>query len=661
MRLPRLPLGRLLALAAIVLAAVVVVGGGGTYVAMSVTTKPEFCASCHIMEPYVESWRNSSHKDVACVDCHYEPGLLETFEGKFKALSQLAKYVTSTQGTKPWAEVSDFSCMRSGCHSNRLLEGEIQFGRIRFDHRHHLIDLKRGKKLRCTSCHSQIVQGESHLTVTTTTCILCHFRAGEGEESNDDCNTCHGPPPEAIDLDGFVFRHGEYLARGVDCKDCHGDITRGTGDVPRARCGSCHNRQEHLDRYDDVEFMHRHHVTDHSVACLECHTEIEHGLTPRKEHYAGACADCHEKPHAVSSGIYQGLGGREVEDDPSVMFRARVTCTGCHRPPFPDAPTPPPGTTWAADPLACIDCHGPGFDGMADHWQAEIRATTAQTKAALEVLAAAIDEAGKEAPPASREAYAAAAHNLGLVLLDRSDGVHNLTYTRALLQRAAEDLATGAEALGTPPTLPKIEVGPRVASDNECTTMCHTGIESVAVPRFGRYGFSHAPHFLKAGLDCSDCHAMEPHGTTIVKPSMCIECHHEDAVEEENCDVCHVDVVALRELDAPDDEASMLGVDCIGCHESVADEHSLDAVMSACFDCHDEDEGIDTEAWFTRVDPSLRMVEKRLAGSTRSEARAIRRELVALRAAGPFHHGAAAEAAVARWMKQMDDAEAEED
>ena len=52
-----------------------------------------------------------------------------------------------------------------------LLEGEIEYGRIRFDHRHHLLGDRRGMQLRCTSCHSQIVQGD-HLTVTTGTCIV---------------------------------------------------------------------------------------------------------------------------------------------------------------------------------------------------------------------------------------------------------------------------------------------------------------------------------------------------------------------------------------------------------------------------------------------------------------------------------------------------------
>ena len=42
------------------------------------TARSEFCSSCHIMEPYFKSWQDSPHASVACVDCHYEPGMLET-------------------------------------------------------------------------------------------------------------------------------------------------------------------------------------------------------------------------------------------------------------------------------------------------------------------------------------------------------------------------------------------------------------------------------------------------------------------------------------------------------------------------------------------------------------------------------------------------------
>src|SRR5208282_1335144 len=100
----------------------------------------------HIMEPYYQAWKSSAHNGVACVECHYPPGSPQTILWKkFQALSQVAKYVTRTYSSKPFAEVEDQSCMRSGCHSTRLLEGTIiTKTKIKFNHREHLTRLRRG-------------------------------------------------------------------------------------------------------------------------------------------------------------------------------------------------------------------------------------------------------------------------------------------------------------------------------------------------------------------------------------------------------------------------------------------------------------------------------------------------------------------------------------
>jgi hypothetical protein len=60
--------------------------------------------------------------------------------------------------------------MRSGCHNVRLLEGPVAFGQIDFDHRHHLLESRRGRRLRCTSCHAQVEQGH-HLSVDKSVCF----------------------------------------------------------------------------------------------------------------------------------------------------------------------------------------------------------------------------------------------------------------------------------------------------------------------------------------------------------------------------------------------------------------------------------------------------------------------------------------------------------
>ncbi len=50
------------------------------------TSRPEFCRSCHNMEPYYISWQESSHSHVSCVKCHFPPGVGEKIRGKMLGL-----------------------------------------------------------------------------------------------------------------------------------------------------------------------------------------------------------------------------------------------------------------------------------------------------------------------------------------------------------------------------------------------------------------------------------------------------------------------------------------------------------------------------------------------------------------------------------------------
>jgi len=696
--------GTLLVTGAIVLAAAVSLGGGATFVALEITTQPEFCKSCHIMEPYYQSWQDSSHGNVSCVECHYEPGLLETFEGKFKALSQLAKYATQTQGSKPWAEVSDYSCMRSGCHNTRLLEGEIKFGEVRFDHREHLIGERRGMKLRCTSCHSQIVQGD-HLAVTPTTCFLCHFKEGEASAPINDCLTCHPAPTAPIAVGDAQFTHADYLQRGVQCASCHGDIVRGAGEVPAQRCGSCHNQQEHLERYADVAFLHQNHVTDHSITCLDCHTQIQHGLPPQDQHYQGDCKGCHEGSHGATADVFRGTGGRGVPDRPAVMYEARVTCNGCHRPPFAGAglaggpaplgvlasgfgadaggghggvagvtmPGAAPdmslaGSTFEADPLACIDCHGPGFELMTERWQAEVAASISEVQAVVRTLheklaahvaapsAAQTPAASLAAQPTGSEAaarhYQDAAYNLSLVLLDRSKGVHNLPYVRDLLARAAGDARDGVLALDPAAKVAPIDIGPRVSSQANCATLCHVGVEEVRVDKALGLAFAHETHLLKGRLDCTQCHRVEEpgtpaHGSLALKSQDCATCHHANE-DVATCASCHAEVVALRSsVPENGDAVPMADLDCTSCHLSHDGATTLENVAPSCNLCHDG-EGIEIGAWLKDAEAPLMQLDEALVDAPPELAATVRAELAALRRAGPFHNTIVAKARVQR-------------
>ena len=82
------------------------------------TSRPSFCPTCHYMEPFYQSWKTSTHNKVECVQCHFEPGLEGKIKGKLNGLVQIVNYMSSTyKKRKPWADIPDNTCTRSGCPS----------------------------------------------------------------------------------------------------------------------------------------------------------------------------------------------------------------------------------------------------------------------------------------------------------------------------------------------------------------------------------------------------------------------------------------------------------------------------------------------------------------------------------------------------------------
>lgn len=79
------------------------------------TTTPGFCNSCHIMKPYYDAWKTSKHKDVSCIACHYSPETKQLLWAKFQAVNSVVQYVTKKYSSKPYAQIEDASCLRSGC------------------------------------------------------------------------------------------------------------------------------------------------------------------------------------------------------------------------------------------------------------------------------------------------------------------------------------------------------------------------------------------------------------------------------------------------------------------------------------------------------------------------------------------------------------------
>jgi hypothetical protein len=550
--------------------------------AVEITSQPFFCGTaCHNMKPYYQSWTTSAHKNVPCVECHMTPGVRGTIRAKMEGLSQVAKYFTGTAGTRPWAEIEDASCLRSGCHETRLLEGmgkDTFIEGVHFDHRPHLLESRRGKKLRCTSCHSQVVMGD-HVKVTASTCILCHFKNRPPGEPVAGCKGCHAVPADTIALPGGrVYVHSEVVDRGVQCVSCHATLTAGDGFVPRSRCYVCHNFP--VEGFlDQDSFLHTKHVTEHKVECTDCHEEITHGYETRRRVARADCATCHISVHKAEIELAEGTVASVLgETEPRVgpMLAARVECAGCHiKAVSIDVHDTYEGHTMHGDNQACINCHGPMSRNLLPSWKAFFTRRVAEVERAV---------AASRAP--------AAAKGRARDLLERvkhGRGVHNPTLARDLLAEAERLARDGRTPLPPPP--------PRAAVTDSGLDCRYCHLKAPEGPtRFDGSTFLHGPHTDKLGIPCQRCHDPAPatfpqsrHGRVRLTKENCVSCHH---WQKENCGACHgsgpAAAVNFRGIAFPHARHATAGVDCKTCHmKSIRGERRLSAISPEnCASCH---------------------------------------------------------------------------
>ena len=612
-----LKIGVQMGVLAVILAAV----GGIGFIEYS--AQPGFCTNCHIMQPYYDSWATSTHNDVPCIKCHYAPGVKAEAMGKFQAANQVVRYVTGAYGTKPWAEIEDAACLRSGCHSLRKVEGVVNYRGVRFDHTQHLGELRRGKQLRCTSCHSQIVQGE-HLAVTPSTCNLCHFKAPDPQEVATGCVDCHTSPPRVVSPAGFVVDHEQYVEDLVSCVSCHEEVTRGTGEADQERCWTCHNRPDRIEEFENTTLVHRVHIAEHNVECAQCHTEIVHQLFSLKETAELDCAACHRRVHEAQQQLYAGIGGHGADEAPSSMFLARVSCTGCHE--LTRSVGAHESVEFAGE-ASCLSCHGIRYANILPAWQQEMDRKLRVTSRVVESATRAAGSASVRVRGQVDSLLGLARENLEFVGLGK--GAHNIAYADELLRASLEQVEEAVRIGDLPYTVPRVDLGPRV-SENVCL-QCHLGVERRELP-FRGTAFDHERHVLGAGLECTTCHTpLDDHGKTrLTSPSDCVGCHHAQ-IGARNCAECHEGPGGAPQAPVPTETGdfshgphrdaglsctmchaapnmSGAGVDCAACHDfhhqpeanclschrgGVQDRHALAFGHSQCSTCHgDKAKGI---------------------------------------------------------------------
>ena len=417
---------------------------------VKITEHPKFCTSCHYMDDYYTSWQHSAHKDVACVQCHYEPGVTATIEGKMAGMVQLVKYVSHSYTSKPHALISNNSCMRnSSCHAemDHSKQALLFRGKIKFRHDKHLSLHPRGKTLNCVSCHGQAMESE-HISVTPTTCVTCHFYGrGDNPVAAGACDTCHTTPEVEVTFAGGSFNHGKFLEgkAGVQCVHCHSQVTQGDGSISVTRCNTCHLDSSTIRDIEDQSEFHLVHVSKGHFDCLQCHDEIKHGVHPMVQQMITAnCETCHGgKRHSIQEKLYAGEAVPQMQTEPDVMYVAGVACDGCHTDEGFVRDAAMTLTGKKAGAKQCAECHSSKrYGDMLEAWQEDTRERLDEIRPALAKLQEQCisSEAPGERLDQARRLLESAQMKVSQVVLDGSLGAHNYIYVSDMLDTAEEEL-----------------------------------------------------------------------------------------------------------------------------------------------------------------------------------------------------------------------------
>jgi cytochrome c nitrite reductase small subunit len=445
------------------LIAIMIFFSGGAIV---ITGQPGFCNSCHIMNPFYESWDDSSHSHVNCLDCHLQPGFTGYVKGKINGLAQAVACVVGRVGTKPNATVDDASCMRPECHSTEELESKnLVYSGMKFTHQVHVENVVDGIKISCGLCHSH-VEGKEHFGVNKEVCFTCHFLKGSTSDSRlvqTGCQSCHEVPDKVIQRGFVAINHAEFVSYKASCDDsCHKNDIEKDAVVSATVCLNCHDyglerepnsvklHEVHTDPERLEAYTGQKHAT-HSikVECFACHGKIIHERSDVTSISAMMdCQDCHSKAHQIQRSIYTGevhpQDGRDPNNVLSPMFLTHVDCKGCHieRVRKSTGTLDSFGEVAKAVPRSCDKCHAPGTgDQYIPFWQGKIRGLYDKIGARVDKLEQLAQlETDQQLAQKSKDRASQARAILEAVSNDGSWGVHNFKYTEAMLLKANEML-----------------------------------------------------------------------------------------------------------------------------------------------------------------------------------------------------------------------------
>lgn len=170
-----------------IIVVLVIAAGSGTYIYVG---SNKFCAyTCHQMNTRAAIWQKSTHKDIKCITCHSEPGIVGEFKAHIDGLNYLKSFVKGKT-----THLTIFATRRNParlkaciyCHpADTLSEANENF---RIGHVTHVVK----NEYLCTDCHEDMIHGTHSFEVDMSmpqekNCIACHLREG----AVTHCQSCH--------------------------------------------------------------------------------------------------------------------------------------------------------------------------------------------------------------------------------------------------------------------------------------------------------------------------------------------------------------------------------------------------------------------------------------------------------------------------------------
>ena len=565
---------------------------------------PRFYAQMPWLTEYVASWSHSSHKNVACQQCHFGIGAKGDFRTEKVGISLFIQKLTGTGNTGVFRHIRTAGCTETGCHAKMLTDGVIEWHGVRFSHADHLGKIKRGVMLSCTTCHQSLVHGKLR-PVNTSSCTICHFKnLGWGEDISR-CQLCH----DVGKLATKAYNHKLVREKKIPCGDCHSDVNRGQAPVDQERCTACHTAGDRAAQYDDVQRVHTRHVTDQGFPCTFCHESIEHRVHPLAIASSSDCATCHRDAHKNMRSLYMGMSPAEpgAKQRPDAMAAVHVHCQGCH-------------TRWVAgrdgevrrpSAKACNDCHGPGYDRILREWSTVLRR---DLKAARTAVGAAQSAVGARRSGKARKHLDLAVTRLRQV--ETGHGQHNIVFAVVQLDGAVREANAALRRVGSSTSFPRI-ADARKLTANTCAR-CHLN-PPTAVTFNGR-PFPHAKHIVAVG-DCESCHTpYSDHGKLSWGKQACATCHgavplphpanfrsqmgrvakkvgfatclqcHNTPEARGNCTPCHQGgpkkAIQWHGMPVSHANHAKQGLDCTTCHTELNAHGGMALSPQECNDCH---------------------------------------------------------------------------